>query len=218
MGFTNEECFWLMCCLIENVLPIDYYTSMLGVLYDSRIFYDLLYYHNERIYEKFKDLEFEPSVLVIQWFICLYVNTLKNNIAKVIFDHLFTDGNCILFKVALIILDYCEKPILGASEFPELIMCIEKNAKLINNAEKFNSLLSKIFLYKDTIELAREIQRNKVKLNYDKQQKRRLQNLKKDWKKLKCNIQWPICHHILEKNKQIRGDVPIFIFRNHNQL
>lgn len=70
-----------MCCLIENVLPIDYYTSMLGVLYDSRIFYDLLYYHNERIYEKFKDLEFEPSVLVIQWFICLYVNTLKNNVS-----------------------------------------------------------------------------------------------------------------------------------------
>ena len=38
---------------------------MLGVLYDTKIVYDLLYYHNEKIYNKFKELEFEPSVLTI---------------------------------------------------------------------------------------------------------------------------------------------------------
>lgn len=49
---------------------------MLGVLYDTKIVYDLLYYHNQKIYNKFKEMQFEPSLLTIQWFICLFTYSL----------------------------------------------------------------------------------------------------------------------------------------------
>ena len=34
----EEEAFWLYCCLIEDILPIDYYLSMVGILVDQKIF------------------------------------------------------------------------------------------------------------------------------------------------------------------------------------
>ena len=47
----------------------------------------------------------------------LYLLSKIIQIVKVIFDHLFTEGNITLFKAALIILDFCEKAILAANEF-----------------------------------------------------------------------------------------------------
>lgn len=39
---SEEEAFWVMCCLLESILPLDYYSNMVGVLVDQRIFFDLI--------------------------------------------------------------------------------------------------------------------------------------------------------------------------------
>lgn len=42
--------------------------------------------------------------------------------------------------------------------------------------------------------------------------------MNEDWVQVKCNVKWPICHQILEKNKQFRRDIPLFIFRTNNLI
>jgi hypothetical protein len=31
---TEEECFWLMCQIIESLLPLDFYAKMIGLCVD----------------------------------------------------------------------------------------------------------------------------------------------------------------------------------------
>ena len=54
MQFTEEEGFWLLSQLIENVIPIDYYTNMLGVVCDQRILAECILQHLPRTDAKFK--------------------------------------------------------------------------------------------------------------------------------------------------------------------
>ena len=39
---SEEEAFWVFTMLIESILPLDYYTQMIGVQYDAKIFQELI--------------------------------------------------------------------------------------------------------------------------------------------------------------------------------
>jgi hypothetical protein len=38
----QEQAFWCLCCLIESILPIDYYTIMIGLIIDQNLFRRLI--------------------------------------------------------------------------------------------------------------------------------------------------------------------------------
>ena len=38
----EEEAFWVLCQLLESILPLDYYSNMVGVLVDQKIFFKLI--------------------------------------------------------------------------------------------------------------------------------------------------------------------------------
>ena len=42
--------------LIEEILPLDYFTTLLGVSSDHRIFRDLLKAHNNNVFQKLEEL------------------------------------------------------------------------------------------------------------------------------------------------------------------
>lgn len=98
--------------LIENVLPIDYYTTMTGVICDKNIFSDLLKVHNTKVYYKLKELELDLTIFCTNWFICLFTNTLPEKAINIVWDHLLCEGVIALFKTGLVLLDACSEQIL----------------------------------------------------------------------------------------------------------
>ena len=112
-----KEAFWLFTVLLENVLPIDYYSSMIGVLVDQRIFNDLIDETLPKISAKFKELSFDTSLFSIQWFVCLFCKNLQSKLIEIVFDNLFIDGSIVLFKIGLVILKLLENEILKARDF-----------------------------------------------------------------------------------------------------
>ena len=38
----EEESFWMLCQLTESLVPIDYYSNLLGVLIDLKVLRELL--------------------------------------------------------------------------------------------------------------------------------------------------------------------------------
>ncbi len=73
---NEEEAFWTLCSLIETILPIDYYASMLGVLIDQKVFRGLVKTKLRGLSSHLKKLNLNPSVVTLQWFICLFSNKL----------------------------------------------------------------------------------------------------------------------------------------------
>jgi len=39
---SEEQAFWTLTAIVENMLPIDYYTNMLGALVDQAVFKRLI--------------------------------------------------------------------------------------------------------------------------------------------------------------------------------
>jgi len=58
----EEKAFWLFATLIEDFFPIDYFSSMVGVIVDQRIFSELLNFVCKETAMKFNQLECDSSL------------------------------------------------------------------------------------------------------------------------------------------------------------
>lgn len=109
--------FWIFSILLENILPMDYYSSMIGVLVDQKIFRDLIEEYLPLIAKKFKELNFDTSLFSIQWFVCVFCKNLKGKLLEVVWDNLLIEGSVALFKVGLTILKILEGEIFKTQDF-----------------------------------------------------------------------------------------------------
>lgn len=78
----EEEAFWVFTLLIEDILPLDYYTQMIGVQSDVQIFKTLIKDHLPQIDKKFQELRFDPVYFCLNWFVCLFTDKLSENVSK----------------------------------------------------------------------------------------------------------------------------------------
>ena len=71
---NEEETFWVLSQMIEYMLPIDYYTSMNGVLVDQRSLELLIKDKFSSMARHMRKIEFDTQPIVFQWFVCLFSN------------------------------------------------------------------------------------------------------------------------------------------------
>lgn len=86
MQFTEEEAFWILSEIIETVIPMDYYTNMIGVVCDQQVFLAILAKIHPEITKKFDEVGLDPSVLSIEWFVCLFTSSLPFYVVMVLFS------------------------------------------------------------------------------------------------------------------------------------
>lgn len=115
MQFSEEEGFWLLSQLIENIIPIDYYTNMLGVVCDQRILAECIRQHLPNIAKKFVEVGIDPSLFSIEWFVCMFTSSMPFYLVKLVWDRLILEGMSALIKTGLILLSEFEPAILQAS-------------------------------------------------------------------------------------------------------
>lgn len=71
-----------MSYLLESVLPPDFFTTMVSVMAYQKMFAELIeiYPHFRSLSAKMEELQLDSSVFSMQWFVCLYVCTLDENV------------------------------------------------------------------------------------------------------------------------------------------
>ena len=74
---SEEESFWVFCCLIESILPLDYYSGMLGILVDQKILCSMIAHKMKPLSAHLTKLNLDPSLVTLQWFICLFSYNLQ---------------------------------------------------------------------------------------------------------------------------------------------
>ena len=76
----------MLVSLIESILPIDYYTTMTGVIIDQKIFEEMVKKFIPDLGKKFKQIELDISIFSVPWFVCLFTSTnLPQPVGKLIF-------------------------------------------------------------------------------------------------------------------------------------
>ncbi len=69
-----------MAQITECILPIDYYSSMVGVMVDQKIFALVIETNIPELHAKFKEFMLDVSIFTLQWFVCLFVTSLKQSV------------------------------------------------------------------------------------------------------------------------------------------
>ena len=78
---SEEESFWTLAMIIETILPIDYYSNMVGVLVDQHVFKQTVTHFFPDLLEHFGFLNFDPSLLAFQWFVCFFTLNISEKVS-----------------------------------------------------------------------------------------------------------------------------------------
>ncbi|KRX00228.1 Rab-GTPase-TBC domain [Pseudocohnilembus persalinus] len=231
-NFNEEQCFWILANVLEEILPLDYYTNMTGAVIDKKAFQDILDAYNPQVSDKLSELELDLTIFCTNWFVCLFTNTLSYPIVQVVWDNLLLEGTIILIKVGLVILDICEQEILEATNFPDVLISVEQACKNIKDQKDFQKRINSIYINKQIVQIIKEIHRER-QLVIDKEYKRQIDQ-KRDQKfkyeidktmervlsRTECLPYWPICHHYLQsiKPKQKKNGQDFFVFKQQKSI
>lgn len=117
----EESTFWILCSLVEDMLPENYYTrNMIGVRVDMMVLNSLVMRHLPTLHAHFVEHEVDLSPFTMGWFLCLYVNTLPNPSLHRVLDCLLHEGSKVLFRTALAILHGLEPFLLNAKSLTKV--------------------------------------------------------------------------------------------------
>ncbi|KAL5700138.1 hypothetical protein ACHQM5_025624 [Ranunculus cassubicifolius] len=124
---TEEEAFWMLAVLLENVLVTDCYTDNLsGCHIEQRVFKDLLAKKCPRIAAHLESMEFDVSLVTTEWFLCLFSKSLPSETTMRVWDVLFNEGAKVLFQVALAIFKMKEDELLMAHQVGDVLSIIQR--------------------------------------------------------------------------------------------
>ncbi|XP_002961883.2 growth hormone-regulated TBC protein 1 [Selaginella moellendorffii] len=127
---TEEDAFWMLAVLLENVLLSDTYSDNLyGCHIEQRVFKELLRKKCTRLALHFEAMDFDVSLLTTEWFLCLFAKTLPSETTMRIWDVLFNEGAKVLFRFALGILKMKEEELLPMKHADELVKVVQDFAR-----------------------------------------------------------------------------------------
>ncbi|KAJ9478446.1 Rab-GAP TBC domain-containing protein [Pseudozyma hubeiensis] len=113
---TEEEAFWVLVCLIEKILPSEYYTSHLLVSQaDQRVLIELVSEHMPALHAHMGELGVDLPAITFAWFLSLYTDCLPVETLFRVWDVMFVEGMVILFRAAMAILKLYEKELLATT-------------------------------------------------------------------------------------------------------
>jgi len=120
----EEDCFWMMATIVEDLLPASYYSStLLGIQADQRVIQTLISNYCSSIDEKLKQHDIELSLITLQWFLTLFASVVHMKILLRLWDWFFYDGSIVLFQLTL-----------GMMKLKEPILENQENSAQIFNA------------------------------------------------------------------------------------
>ncbi|ORY69410.1 rab-GTPase-TBC domain-domain-containing protein [Leucosporidium creatinivorum] len=118
---AEEDAFWVLVCIIEKILPSDYYTSHLLVSQaDQRVLRDLIERLHPDVAAHLEDLGVELPAVTFGWFLSLFTDALPIQTLLRVWDLIFVLGTVMLFRVAVAIIQMNHAEILACDSAASL--------------------------------------------------------------------------------------------------
>lgn len=119
---NEESAFWMLAVLLENILVKDCYSDDLsGCHVEQTVFKDLLEKHCPRLAAHLDHVGFDVSLVITEWFLCLFAKSLPSETVMRVWDVLFNEGARVLFRIALAFFKIKEDDLLSKRNIGEII-------------------------------------------------------------------------------------------------
>uniref|UniRef100_A0A3P9KYX2 RUN and TBC1 domain-containing protein 3 n=1 Tax=Oryzias latipes TaxID=8090 RepID=A0A3P9KYX2_ORYLA len=111
----EEDALWMMCALIEDLLPPSYFSStLLGVQADQRVLRQLIIQYLPSIDHLLQEHDIELSLITLHWFLTSFASVVDIRLLLRIWDLLFYQGSLVLFQVTLGMLKIKEEELVSS--------------------------------------------------------------------------------------------------------
>ena len=118
----EENCFWILSTICEDILPKYYSSAMVGSQIDQELFEKLLEKCLPAVFTHLNQISFPISVITQPWFLCLFIGFIPIEQVLRILDCLFSEGISILFKVCLAMFKLEEAKILKYNRMEQIFV------------------------------------------------------------------------------------------------
>jgi len=150
----EEDAFWLMCSIIEDILPASYYShTLIGVQADMKVLRQLVQTYLPEIEQQFKVHDIELSLICINWFLTIYSNVFEIKILLRIWDLFFYDGSTAMFQICLAMLQLNETKIIKAQNSAQIFSILSEIPANITDVDS---------LIETSIRIASSVNKNQV--------------------------------------------------------
>ena len=131
----EEDAFFLLCAIVEDLLPNYFTQSMVGSLLDLEVMDDLVQKHLPQVHEHLLTTIGGVSTIAVPWFMCLFIHCLPWKSALRAIDLFLAQGSRALFVVGLAVLKTCEPQILASDSEQILNFLKESIVKSIDSTD-----------------------------------------------------------------------------------
>jgi len=110
---NEEDAFWCLVAITEQLLPRDYYSeSLIDAQVDQRVFKELFEEKLPKLSQLFQTLQVELSLLTFNWFLAVFVDIFPVELTLRVWDTFLYEGSKVLFRYSLAIFKSCEDELL----------------------------------------------------------------------------------------------------------
>lgn len=120
----EEETFWALTILCEELFPQYFTPDMLGSMTDQHVLEDLVAEHFPKLNAHLESIQLPLVLISFPWFMCLFIGYIPMQTSIRILDILFCEGydSTFMFKVALAVFKFNQKFILNTKDFSKLVI------------------------------------------------------------------------------------------------
>ncbi|KAH3668738.1 hypothetical protein OGAPHI_002493 [Ogataea philodendri] len=143
---SEEQVFWCLHVLCENIIPGYYSQTMYGVLLDQKVFEGLVRKTLPILGDHFQRQDIQLSIVSLPWFLSFFLNTMPLVFAFRVVDMLFLHGPKTLFQVGLAILKVNGEALLRCEDdgeclavFKEFFLSLDETEPSIFNQDRLRT-------------------------------------------------------------------------------
>ena len=186
--------------IVENVLPVEYYSELSGVMVDSAVILDNIKDSLTNLDNHLKKYKIDICLnnVIFKWLVTLFFENTDESIYIPVMDSLLLFGDVTLYKASILILYFAEKKIMKCKNLCEASIFFDQELRTFTH-KKFSEYLFSKELFNLNIDDINKLRAKKFpKIKENIKQINEFENKKKKKESdAKCNIDWPYCVKLL---------------------
>lgn len=133
--FCDEEnAFWMLTSLCENLLPDYYNDKVVGAQIDQGVLTELIATHLPELHDHLDNLGI-IKMISLSWFLTIFLSVIPYESALYIMDCFFYDGAKVIFIIALHVLDWNRDKLLSCNDDGEAMQVLTEFLNGVYNLE-----------------------------------------------------------------------------------
>jgi len=138
---SEEDAFWCMVCILDYILPPEYYdTTLTAAQVDQRVLKDLIVEKLPRLASHLEAQKVDVSLFTFNWFLTIFIDNIPVETYLRIWDTFLFEGTKVLFRFAIAFLKMSEEGILQQDESMHTHKYMRGIAESMTNTETISQV------------------------------------------------------------------------------